>query len=411
MSVQIFTLLTLVLAIFTGFKRKVNTGLVSMLLAFIVGVYVVGIPVRNVIAGFPTSLFLTLAGMTFLFAIAKVNGTLSLLAAKLAGLAGSNIKLLPIIFFIIPAMFSAIGPGPIVMTALMAPLAQSIAERENIPPILMACMVVSGSLAGGLSPLCPSGIIAHNLSVEVGVSDYTPIFLCVMIASTIQGIFYYFFFGGLKLKGQERVAEKTAAFSSDQKTTLVLIAVAVIAILVFKMDIGLTGFACGTILLLLYPRMQKEAIANTAWDTLLLISGVSVLIKVIATAGGIKTLIDFLSSIMTPSSSTAIMAAIAGLMSTVSSASGVVMPTLIPTSAGIAQNMGTVSVSAIVAAIVVGAHAVTYSPFSTLGALSLAAAGEKTDKDKLFIQLITLEIGNVFYAAVLGLIGFYSIAG
>ena len=366
-------------------------------------------PAKKVVAGFPTSLFITLAGMTFLFAVAKVNGTLNIVAGKVSSLARNNMKLLPIIFFFMSAVLSAVGPGPIVVTALMAPIALSIADQEDIPPVLMACMVMSGCLAGGLSPLSPSGIVANTLAAEIGVTNYTPIFICVMIVSSIQGVVFYLFFGGLKINGKGSSLDKAEDFDADQKTTLVVISAAVLAMLLFKTDIGLTGFTGGVILLLINPKRQKDAIANVGWETLLLISGVSILIKVISTAGGIKALIDFFSSIMSPGVSTAIMAMIAGLMSTVSSASGVVMPTLIPTSAGIAQNMGTVSAASIVAAIVVGSHAVTYSPFSTIGAISLASAGEKADKNKLFIQLIALEVFNVLFAAGLGLVGFYTI--
>lgn len=411
MTMQLLTLLALVLAIFIGFKRKVNTGLVSILFAFILGVYILRMPAKTVIAGFPTSLVITLMGMTFLFAIAKVNGTLIVLAEKVSGMAKGNIKLLPIIFFIMSALVAAVGPGPVVTTALMAPLALSIADKENMPPVLMACGVISGSLAGGLSPLSPSGIIADTMAAAVGVSNYLPIFFCVMIASTLQGIAFYLYFGGLKLKGNGTISNNVVKFNAAQKNTLLVIALVVIGILFFKTDIGLAAFAGGTILLLIYPQNQKESIANISWDTIVLIGGVAMLINVIAKAGGIKALIDFFSSIMTPALTTSVMAVIAGLMSTVSSASGVVMPTLIPTSAGIAQNMGTVSTASIVAAIVVGSHAVTYSPFSTLGALSLAAAGEKADKSKLFLQLIMLEIANVAFAALLGFLGFYALAG
>lgn len=414
MTMQLLTLLALVLAIFIGFKRKVNTGLVSILFAFVLGIYILKMPARTVISGFPTSLAITLMGMTFLFAVAKVNGTLTVLAEKVSSMAKGNIKLLPIIFFIMSAAVAAVGPGPVVTTALMAPLALSIADKEDMPPVLMACAVISGSLAGGLSPLSPSGIIADTLAAKIGVTNYMPIFFCVMIASTLQGIAFYLFFGGLKLKNKSLNIADTASvsFDSAQKATLAVITLVVVGILFFKTDIGLAAFAGGTLLLLVYPKLQKEAVANISWDTILLIGGVAMLINVIEKAGGIKALIDFFSSIMTPALSTSVMAVIAGLMSTVSSASGVVMPTLIPTSAGIAQNMGSsVSAASIVAAIVVGAHAVTYSPFSTLGALSLAAAGEKADKGKLFLQLIMLEIANVAFAAILGVLGFYALAG
>lgn len=411
MTMQILTLLALVIAIFIGFKRSVNTGFVAIMFAFFVGVYMIGMKPKEIVSGFPTSLFLTLLGMTFLFAVAKVNQTLEMFALKVTYVAKGNLKILPIIIFIMCAFISAVGPGPIVVTALMAPIALSIADQEDIPPILMSTIVISGSVTGGLSPICPSGIVASSLAAEIGVTDYMPIFLCVAIATFIQGVVFYIIFGGYKLKNSMVARQKPEPFNSSQKQTLVVIALVVISIIFFKSDIGLTAFAGGAILLLINPSWQKETIANISWGTLILIFGVAMLVNVVTVAGGIDALTNLLSGIMTERLAAPVMAIIAGLMSAVSSASGVVMPTLIPTTPGIAAALGNVSLGSLIGAVVVGSHAVTYSPLSTVGALCLAAAGPKADKNKFFTQLLVVGFSNVLFVAVLGLFGFYNIAG
>ena len=70
------TLGALGLAVLLSCVTRLNVGLLAMALAWIIGVYFVGLPVKTVAAGFPVDLFLTLTGVTLLFAQAGVNGTL-----------------------------------------------------------------------------------------------------------------------------------------------------------------------------------------------------------------------------------------------------------------------------------------------------------------------------------------------
>ncbi len=84
------------------------------------------------------------------------------------------------------------------------------------------------------------------------------------------------------------------------------------------------------------------------------------------------------------------------------------MPTLIPTVPGIVEHMGgTVKASSLVSAIVVGAHVVTLSPLSTLGALAVASATERTDKGKFFTQLLITGMSGIPLAFIFGLLGIY----
>ena len=113
-----------------------------------------------------------------------------------------------------------------------------------------------------------------------------------------------------------------------------------------------------------------------------------------------------LASIMTERTAPGILAITSGFMSAVSSASGVVMPTLIPTIPNIVSEIGG-SPYALMAGLVVGAHMVTFSPLSTLGALTLESATDRTDKQKLFTQLIIVGLASVLIAGIYGFLGLY----
>lgn len=97
-------------------------------------------------------------------------------------------------------------------------------------------------------------------------------------------------------------------------------------------------------------------------------------------------------------------------MSAVSSASGVVMPTLIPTIPGIVSSMGgTVDPILLLTGIVVGSHTVTASPLSTLGAMTLGSANSYTDKNRFFLQLLLIAIAALLLSAGLAYLGFYTL--
>ncbi|NBI07514.1 SLC13 family permease [Senegalia massiliensis] len=424
MSLGLVSLLVLVLAIFIGFKRGVNTGLVSIAFAYILGFFVMtnistdpgvenlvamssaAAKGKPLIAGFSTKLFLILVGMTFLFSIARVNGTLELLARKSSHLAKGNRKLIPILFFLFSLILAALGPGNIAVCALVLPIAMAVGNEEKISSLLMAAMVIAGSNAGGLSPIAPTGIIGTQLAQAAGYDTSMHVFINMIIAQVIVAAVLYFVLGGFKLK-KDMSADKAkpAPFNKTQINTLVVIGLVVVAIIGFKAHIGFSAFVGGVILLLLKSADQKKTISAIPWGTLLLVTGVGVLVNVVTIAGGIDYLTDGLSKFMNSTTAAPIISIIAGLMSAVSSASGVVMPTLITTVPGLVERLDGVSGPTLITAIILGAHFVTNSPISTLGALAMANAPEEEDKQKLFGQLLILGFGGVVFGALLILIG------
>ncbi len=98
----------------------------------------------------------------------------------------------------------------------------------------------------------------------------------------------------------------------------------------FQFDTGLTAFVAATVLILLGAADEKKAIKGVPWGTLVFICGVGTLINVINKLGGISMVSDFLTGLMGPKSATPILAATSGILSWVSSTTGVVMPALFP---------------------------------------------------------------------------------
>jgi hypothetical protein len=127
-------------------------------------------------------------------------------------------------------------------------------------------------------------------------------------------------------------------------------------------------------------------------------------VKVAEHAGGIDLLSQQLTRLMTDRTAAPVMALVGGTLSLVSSASGVVLPTLIPTVPGLVAETGGDSTQ-IISAIVMGAHMVTNSPISTLGALAVASAGFGAERDRLFYSLFLVGIAGLFYAALIVYIG------
>ena len=143
-----------------------------------------------------------------------------------------------------------------------------------------------------------------------------------------------------------------------------------------------------------------------------MITGVGILISLVTELGGVQLLSDGIKLLMGEQTAAAIITILAGIMSWVSSASGVVMPTLIPTVPALAASAG-VSQVALVTGICIGANAAAFSPLSSCGGLMLSAyssskiATEK-GKDKLFSKLFLLSVCSILITALIALIGCFN---
>lgn len=412
------TLSILAIAIAIGTLGRVNVGLVSIAFAFALGTLLVGLPPAEIVAGWPLGLFFMLLGMTLLFGIARANGTLGLLARGVVAATQGNTRLIPPALFLTAGVLAAVGAGNIVVCAILLPIALTLATDHRISPLLMATMVIAGSNAGGLSPLAPTGIIANSLSADQGFDIAAEIFTAQIIGQSILALILYFLLQGHRLerrpgdeepgegegRGEEGRAGPYLRLDPAQKTTVAGILLVVGFIVVGGWDIGLTAFTGAVVLLFLGTARETSAVESVPWGTILLVCGVTVLVKVTENAGGIELLSFQLTRLMDEQTAAPVMALIGGTLSLVSSASGVVLPTLIPTVPGLVAETGG-DPTRIISSIVLGAHMVTNSPISTLGALAVASAGFGVDRTALFNQLFLVGLAGLAYTAVIVYLG------
>ena len=404
----------LIVAIVLGFTRKMNTGLVCMAFSMIVG-RLAGMKDGEIIAGFNYNLFIMLLGVTYLFSLAQINGCLDLLAKKSVALAGKRTYLIPVIIYIFATVLSAIGPGTIPTMAILMVFAMALAAELSINPAMLSALVVLGASGGGISPLAPTGIIAANLCAAFGlVGVGTEFFINGILASTAYGAFLYLVTGGYKMHSDKVMDIKNIPdFNTKQLITLGGIALMVVLVLVLKINIGFVGFLVAGILSFLQVSDEGEALKKVPWGTLLLTTGVGMLMNIIIKLGGIKILSDLLVSVMTPSLAPSILGLCAGITSWFSSSSGVVMPTWIPTIPYINASMNNVlNPVELATSISMVAHTAGISPLSTGGALALAAytsaAGSSSqDQQKLFVRMFLFSSLGIVYLCILAYFGLF----
>src|SRR3989344_6246659 len=114
MYLALTTLLALIAAIMIGcLKPKMNTGIIAITLALIIGIYGAQLPIKKITEGFPSDLFLMLTSICLLFNMASQNGTLEKLSKFFIKLVKGNPKHFPLLFFFLTFFLSAIGPGNI----------------------------------------------------------------------------------------------------------------------------------------------------------------------------------------------------------------------------------------------------------------------------------------------------------
>lgn len=393
MSLPVLSIVAFAIAIVLSCVTPINVGLISIAFAFLVGVLFGGMTVQEVAAGFPASLFLVLVGVTLLFSQARVNGTLDQIARRSVKLARGNPGWIPLVFFGLAALLASIGAGNIAATAMLAPIAMSIAGQAGISAFLMTVMVATGANCGALSPFSPTGVIANGLMARVGIIGVAwPTFFNNFVAEGFVGIAGYFALGGTKLLARGGTAPAEAAsegpLSWRQKLTLALVGIWIASVVLLKVDVGMGAFFAAAILTLTRATDEELAVKAIPWNTIIMVSGVTVLIAILEKTGGMGLFTALLARFSTPTSITGVIAFVTGLISVYSSSSGVVLPAFLPTIPGLIEKLGGGDPVAIAASINVGAHLVDVSPLSTLGALCIASAPVSENRTALFNKLL-----------------------
>ena len=454
MSPEIVSILALVVMFVIATFLPVNMGALAFVAAFGVGTLSLGMSTDDIIAGFPADLFLTLVGVTYLFAIARANGTTDWLVHASIRLVRGRVALIPWVMFAITGALTAIGAVSPAAVAIVAPIALSFAARYGISPLLMGAMVVHGAQGGGFSPISIYGTIVNGI-VE---REHLPgnevfLFLASLITNLVIAGVMFVLFGGVKLWSQGAVpvdgngdsgsgdpkatgtdtsadtstgtgpgtgtgtgtdlkptptGTTTATAVSDRPNTpdpvrlspartatLAALVALVVAVLAFDLDAGLTSITLAVLLSAVWPDDSRRAVGQIAWSTVLLICGVLTYVGVLDEMGTIKWAGEGVGGIGVPLLAAVLLCYIGAIVSAFASSVGI-MGALIPLAVPFLAQ-GEIGAVGMVAALAVSATVVDVSPFSTNGALVLAAAPD-VDRERFFRQLMIY--GGIVVAVV-----------
>lgn len=409
MTPALASLLALIAAIILSITTRLNVGLVAIGLAWIIGAWLTDLGPEAVIRGFPTSLFLTLTGVTLLFASASANGTLEQVANRAVRLARGNGAILPLLFFLISGLVASVGPGSISTVALIAPLAMAIGARAGLPPFLTALMVANGANAGNLSPFSAVGIIANSKMAEAGIGGHeAKVWFANFAAHVLVSLAAWAWLVRRRSRAPavdaELVAAAQPALTRNQIFTLLILLGWIAGVLGFQFNLGLSAFAAATLLIGLRAVDEIQAMHRVPWRILLMVSGVSVLIGLLEVTGGMDLFTTLLSRLATPGTVNGVIALVTGTISIWSSTSGVVLPAFLPTVPGLIAKLGGGDALAVALSINVGSSIVDVSPLSTLGALCVAAVADTREAGRLFRQLLIWGLSMAVVGALLALV-------
>jgi di/tricarboxylate transporter len=445
MSSQLISIYALVAMFVIATIVPINMGVLAFVGAYLVGTLVAGMSTKDIIAGFPGGLFLTLVGITYLFAIAQNNGTIDWLVRLSVRAVRGRIAAIPWIMFGISGVLTAVGavsPGAV---AIIAPIALGFAATYGISQLMMGLMVIHGAQGGGFSPISIYGGITNRIvaQADLPLSEMTT-FLASLVVNLAVAVVLFFAFGGRRLLSQrddsaiaagdapravnvphveiatpqtgaqiygdaeaqaitEEMALETGqapnALTAEHPTEgatpenrayqivtiLGLILLAVLT-LVYKLDIGFVAITIGLALSLMAPNLQKRAMGQVTWPEIMLITGVSTYVEVMEKMGTIKFVGNSVADLASPLTAALLLCFIGAVVSAFASSTAV-LGSLIPLAVPFLQSGTGVSPVGFVAAMGVSSTIVDVSPFSTNGALVLANA-RGIDRDKFFRQLL-----------------------
>ncbi len=438
MSAPVISIIILAVMFLIATLLPVNMGALAFVGAFLLGAVFLGMETSAILANFPGGLFLTLVGVTYLFAIAQGNGTIDLLVRGAVRLVGGRVALIPWVMFVITAAITSVGALSPAAVAIVAPIALGFANKHKISPLLMGMMVIHGAQAGGFSPIAVYGVIVNSLIATTGLAaSPTAVFLSSFLFNTMIAVVLFIVLGGRKLVSArvenlvEQAAEvrlkvsvgtrlgagasgsggnvdikgfgadtsgmrdqvKPAAHIPSTRAELIpqyitvagIIALAVIA-LGFSIDVGFVSITIAVILALVSPKAQKNAVNMISWSTVLLICGMLTFVGVLEEAGTIEFVSNGVAALGMPLLAALLICYIGAVVSAFASSTAI-LAALIPLAVPFLAT-GEIGAIGVICALAVAATIVDVSPFSTNGALVLANAPDSVDKDRFYKQIL-----------------------
>ena len=410
----------IVLAVFLGYKTKINTGFFCIVFAYLIGCFAVGLKTKDVIGMWPTSTMFVIISVSLFYNFASLNGTLEKLSGSLLYACRKFPGMLPFALFFVAVILSVMGAAYFTVLAFLAPITMAICEESKMDKLTGAVAINCGALAGGNFPTAALGVIFRGLmdtayegaGLPALADTFGPemkVFGLAIVFSLILIAIFRFGFKSNREIGKGVTFKKPEAYDPKQKTTLRLMLIMMAVVLIFpllkllfpnvgfiktvagKIDVGLVAFIFTVIGLLLKLAPQKDIIAKVPWNTILMIAGAGMLIGVAVKAGTIEAVSHWIGNNVPTFLVPIAFSFIGAFMSFFSSTTGVVCPALFPLIPGIAAATGLNPIT-LFACTILGAQSSAISPFSSGGSLILGSYGNDEERNKLFNRLLFVAV-------------------
>lgn len=437
---DVIALGVLVLVFLIATVRSINMGALALVAAAVVGVTVFDVGPAEVVSGFPASLFVILVGVTYLFALAKNNGTVDWMVHASVRAVRGRVALVPWAMFGICAVIAGIGAATPATVAIVAPVGMGFAARYRISPVLMGMAITLGATGGSFSPIGIFGAITNGV-VDDNKLPGNPALLFAMsvICCFVITAVAFLLFGGRELISRGRDADadseisesamsasRTATRSAvtgtpdaaverartgsvdtvqveDDDTrlnperilTLVGLAFLAVSALLLKFDVGFTALGVAVVLTLIYPDSAKGAVDKIAWGTVLLVGGIVTYVSLLQDQGTVDWLGNQVANVGAPLLAALLICLIGAVVSAFASTTGI-LGALIPLAVPFLLT-GQIGAVGVVIALAISSSVVDISPFSTNGALCVANA-EPRERDLVFRQLMRWGMSLVVVA-------------
>lgn len=433
--------ISLIIILWLGQKKDLNVGILAIPFAYIIGTFFLHMKPEAVISGWPIEIFFVILGITLFFGFVSSNGTLNILANNILYHFRKVPLILPVGIFFISALLAALGAGYFAVMVLMGPIALLVCKKSDISPLIGALAADTGGQVGSNFMVGLNGAIyrklisGENHSSIFAFKSSVSIFLVYLIMTLLE-ILVLMFFSNYKRKKDAKAGKvtknklefkKPEKFNHQQKINLILIALFIVILLVppiahlifpniswidfvdQSIDVGLVSVIFAVIAFLINLGKKESVMSKIPWNTLLMISGMGMLVEVAIKAGTINLLTNWIKQvpvILIP----VVICLVAALFNIFGgSFVGVVAPALFPLVATLA-NATTLSPMMLYTAVCLGGLATGISPFSAGGAMILGFTPKKERNDmykKEFFIGLPFCIG---FAVIFSII-YFAIAG